>query len=106
MKHLIIRDGANGHNTFAIPGTDEIDVYYGDAAASTVTVPPGANYVVYSATDDFYVRWDGTAAAIPGADITNGTGSEINPTIRDIKGVTSFSIIAAVDTVVTMAFYK
>ena len=106
MEKLVIKPGANGHNSYAILGASYVDVYYGDAAAATFTVPAGANYVLFSATGDFYVRWDGSAAAIPSADVTNGAGSELNPVVRDVAPSQQFSIIAAAAVVVTMSFYK
>jgi hypothetical protein len=106
MKHLIIRNEANGVNTFAIPGTDEIDFYILTTSAVTVTVPTNAKFAIFSATDDFYARWDGSDATIPGGNITDGTGSEINPIVRDVRGVSTFSIIApTANTRVSIAFY-
>lgn len=106
MKKLTIQSGANSHNTYAIDGPDSVDIYYGDAAATTFTVPSGARFVLFAATGDFYVRWDGSAAAIPSADVTNGSGSEVNPIVRSVKGSETFSIIAAADVIVTMAWYS
>lgn len=72
----------------------------------THTVPTGAAYVLFSATGDFYVSYDGDAATIPAADVTDGTASELNPTIRYIAGVAELDLIAPLNTVVTMSFYK
>lgn len=104
MKELRIASN-NGHNTYAIDGSDYIDTYYGDAAATTFTFPTGAHYVLFSATGDFYVRWDGSAAAIPSADVTNGSGSAANPRVRHGVPGDTFSIIAAADIIVTMEFF-
>lgn len=103
MKELSIQSN-NGHNTYAIKGADYVDVYYGDAIATTFTVPSKAKFVLFSATDNFYVNWNGTAA-IPSGDITNGSGSELNPIIRAVKPGDTFSVIAAADIVVTLSFY-
>lgn len=74
--------------------------------AETVTVPTGATVVSFSGTADFYVNFNGGTAAVPVADITDGTGSELNPTVRYIPGKTSFSIVAPADAVVVMSFYN
>jgi hypothetical protein len=91
---------------FAVPQSDHIDVRV--LAASTKedhTKPTGANYVVFSATDDFYVKMDGTAA-VPAGDVTDGSGSELNPGVRYIADVTTISLIAPRSCTVTMAFYE
>lgn len=72
--------------------------------AEAHTVPTDARFVVFSSDGDFYVRYNGTAA-IPGADVTDGTSAEINPTVRNLSGVTSISLIASATRVVSMAFY-
>lgn len=69
----------------------------------SMKVPVDARYVVFSGTDNFYVAYDATAT-VPG-DVTDGTASELNPTMRDLKGVSSISIISPTSCVVTAAFY-
>jgi hypothetical protein len=65
-----------------------------------------ANYVVFSANCDFYVRMDGTAA-VPSADITDGTASELNPTVRYLGGnVAAIGLKSASSCIVTMQFYR
>lgn len=72
--------------------------------AESMKVPDGARYVVFSATDNFYVAYDATAA-VPG-DVADGTASELNPTMRDVQGKSSVSIISAATCIVTAAFYS
>jgi hypothetical protein len=63
--------------------------------AKTVTVPPNAARVIFGTTaTPFYLRVGGTAAA-PGADVTDGTGSAINPSDRLVTGGSTFSLFAA-----------
>lgn len=69
-----------------------------------VTVPSDAHHVVFSATGDFYVRF-AAAAAIPVADVTDGTGSMLNPEYRDIDLVTTFGIVSPTDCTVTFEYY-
>lgn len=71
--------------------------------AESITIPADAKYVVLAGTVDFYARY-GATAAVP-TDTTDGTASELNPTMRYIKGKTYISVIAAADCIVTAAFY-
>lgn len=62
--------------------------------AETITPPTWADTVVFSANADFWYRI-GSAAAVPGTDVTDGTGSGLNPTIRKgIRGKT-ISVISS-----------
>lgn len=80
--------------------------------AETVTVPANGDIVVFQLQDDegiFYARWDGSAAAVPSGDIADGTGAEINPSVRFIpnSASTSFSIVSPIaNTLVIMSFYS
>ncbi len=73
--------------------------------AETHTIPTGATYVLFSTTSNFYVAYSGTAT-VPSADITNGSGPELNPVLRSVSGLASISIISPATCIVTMAFYK
>lgn len=63
--------------------------------AEAVDVPTGARFVVFGADVNFAVRYNATAAGTAAAygDVTNGTGVEINPTIRFLTNVAEISII-------------
>jgi len=64
-----------------------------------------ARYVLFSANGDFWCKMGGTAA-IPAADVTDGSGSEVNPALRKIPdGITSIGLIAPSACVVTMQFF-
>lgn len=93
----------------ALPPSTHVDALSLTAgAAETFTVPSGALFVVFSATGNFYARY-GATATVPG-DTSDGSASELNPTIRklvDANGaaITSISVIAPADAVVTAAYY-
>ncbi len=78
--------------------------------AEAHTVPTGANglkanYVVFSANADFWVDV-GKTAAVPAADITDGTAPDLNPTVLYLGGsVTTISLISTAGGIVGMAFY-
>src|SRR5688572_6181721 len=63
--------------------------------AEAFAVPTGAKYVVFGADVNFAVRYNaalaGTAAAY--ADAADGTGCEVNPTVRWLQGVAEISVI-------------
>lgn len=65
-----------------------------------------AKTVLFASTCDFYADVNGTAA-VPSADVTNGSASELNPTVRYLGGdVTTISLISADACVITMSFYR
>lgn len=107
MKPLVIKTGANGSNTHAIPGATSIYHYYGPTSAQTVTVPAKAKYALFNANADFAVRWDGGTAVMPASNVTDGTGSELNPTVRSVVAGETFSLISAAATdIVSIAWYS
>ena len=87
-------------------GSDHIDNFVLAAGtAKAVIVPTAAVFAVFLATGTFYARWGGGAAAVPAADVTDGTGAEVNPTVRSVAGVASLSLIAPAACVVAVAWY-
>ena len=83
---------------------DNFDLAAG--VADTVTVPTGAVIAVFSANTDFLIRRGGTATLIT-ADVEDGTGSILNPTMRRFPpSVTSFSIISPLGGDVSIEWYK
>lgn len=102
MKPLIAQTNAGS----AVLFSDYIDVrVLASNVAETVTVPTGAAFVVFNSTTNFYANANGTAA-VPAADVTNGTGSELNPASRYVANVSTFSVIAPTDSIITMAWYS
>ena len=92
---------------FAAPACTYVDAkVLAAGVAESVTVPTNAKVVIFSGNADFYVNWT-TTAAVPVADIANGSGGELNPGVRVISNnIASFSIISPGTTVVTMSWYK
>jgi hypothetical protein len=89
------------------PSPDRVDnLVLSIGTAKSVAVPTGARFGVFSATGTFYARWDGSAAVVPTADVTDGTGAEINPTVRDVRDSASVSLIASAACVVAVAWYS
>lgn len=70
------------------------------------TVPATARYVIFSSTCGVYYVKTGGTAAVPAADVTDGSGSELNPAGYFIEGATSLGVISPSACIVTAAFYK
>ena len=78
------------------------------ATGEAFDVPAGAQYVSFGANVDFFVKWGSTAASVPSTDYTDGSGSELNPTVRNIgstNATTGLSLIAVTTGIVTMSWY-
>lgn len=76
------------------------------ATNEQITVPTNARWAFFACNVDVWVRYDGTAAAVPSVDITNGVGQELNPTIRYIRGIARIDMISASAGFCSIAYYK
>lgn len=113
MRKLAQAVDANNYPVpFASIAPDHVDARV--LAASTAeahTVPAGAKYVRLTGTVAFYVKFGGTAA-IPSADITDGTSSILisatccPATYKIPEGVTSIGVIASAICVLTLEFFE
>jgi hypothetical protein len=106
LSALIMRPGANGEQIFLRPAPLYVDTR--DLAANTNethTVPAGADCVIFSADGDFYAKPNG-AATMVAADVTDGSGSELNPVGWELTGVVTLGLIAPAARKVTLSFYK
>jgi len=104
-------DGNNRYTGLGMGYSNYIDtrVLATGSTAERHTVPSGAKKVFFSATGNFYAKFGGNSvtAAVPAADVTDGSGSELNPTLRTIDDAGYISLVAPTDgTIVTMAFYS
>lgn len=87
--------------------SDTVNAYVMTGSSIAVTVPSGARYASFSATGPFYVKFAaGGTAAIPGANVTDGSASVLNPTVRDITDLASFAVIGTAGVVVTISYYN
>ena len=105
MRPLIIASGANGHPTFSIPTSDSINAVSLTAnTAESITIPSGATYVMFSATDDFYANYT-TTATVP-TDTVDGSAAELNPIVRTLLSSDTISVISESTCKVTATFYS
>ena len=70
-----------------------------------VTVPSDALYAVFASTADIWVRV-GNVAAVPSGDVTDGTGSELNPIVRRVEPGATIGVISEYAAKVSIVFYK
>lgn len=73
--------------------------------AETRTVPTGARYVIFSQNCAAVYMKLGATAAVPAADVTDGTASELNPAAWFITGSTQISMIAPTACTITISWY-
>lgn len=84
--------------------------------AQQVTVPTDtasnkkANYAFFSASAPFYASYTPTgqadvAAAVPAANITDGTAPDLSPTVRKVRSCDKIGLISPTDQVVILTFY-
>lgn len=106
MRQLTAILDPNSNPLVGLSWSDYID--HRVLAANTAevhTVPAGARYVLMSGSENFYARMN-AAAAVPVADVADGTGSMINPGLRSLAGVTTIGLIAAAECIVSLEFYS
>jgi hypothetical protein len=105
MKRLSVVQDSNKQVASGINAPDYIDARVLAANVAKVhTIPTNAVFVLFSSTSDFYVNYD-AAAAVPATDVTSGAGSELNPTLRKIDGLSTIGLIAPATCVVTLCFF-
>ncbi|MBF0560651.1 MAG: hypothetical protein HQL37_01295 [Alphaproteobacteria bacterium] len=73
--------------------------------AKTLTVPSGATVALINATAPVWVRFGGSAA-VPSADITDGSAPELNPGPRLVKEGMTIGVAAAQSSLVNILFYQ
>ena len=111
MKELLMRNGSNSSPVGAYEQSDVIDARVLAAnTAESHTVPTGAKFVRIAADVAIYVKIGG-AAAVPAADVTDGSASELltpnmPPMMFSLGSATAIGLISAAAAKVTLAFYK
>lgn len=86
-----------------VPSTD---IYSGELSANieqTLSVPTGADFVLFNADNDFYVNYDLTAT-VPSGPISQ-VGGELNPIVRNVTEITTLHFISAAVTKLSVVFY-
>lgn len=77
--------------------------------AETVTLPANTRIVIFSANCNFHAK-PGASAAVPAADVTDGTASEMNPSawyFANAAGATQdVTVISSGACIVTLSAYQ
>lgn len=95
-----------GQSTLVPVASEWINHYVLTATvAESITPPTGASVVLFSSTHDFYANFNGGVAAIPAGDVTDGTGSSLNPGARVVKPGVAISVISENNAKITVEFY-
>lgn len=104
LKQMNIALGSDGESTLSAPTSNDINgVLLAANVAESITIPSGSKFAMFNATADFYANYSTTAAVI--SDTTDGTGSELNPTVRTLASGDTISVISGEVCRVTVAFY-
>jgi hypothetical protein len=104
MKKFIGNGDPASKEGFALPPSDHVDVAVLTGTNQEFNVPAGASYVVFSSDAPFFAAYGATpAAAVPGASVTDGSGSEQNPTVKRLDGVGVISLAGTAT--VTLSYY-
>lgn len=94
---------------FAPPMSDTVNALVFTAAGSRkIAVPADAVFVLFSSNVDFFAKMGDidVTAAVPNADVTNGSAAAMNPSSRLIPaGVTHIAVAVAAVGIVTAEFY-
>ena len=104
MKQMNIATGSDGESTLSAPTSTDINgALLAANVAESITIPSGSKFAMFNATADFYARYTGTASVI--SDTTDGSGSELNPTVRTLTGSDTISVISGETCYITVCFY-
>lgn len=103
---LIYEKCTTDNNTFVFPQSDTIYAVVLEASTEdSITIPTGATIAFIASTATFWMKIDGTAA-VPLANVEDGSASELNPTSCVLRGNSTMSFISAQACTVTIAFYS
>jgi hypothetical protein len=96
-----------GDQTFAVAQGYVNNYLLVAGVAKSITIPTGSNFALLSSSADVWVVIGaGKTAAIPSGDVTDGTGSELNPVCRFVKGETAMSVISSAAAKLSIMFYE
>jgi hypothetical protein len=108
MRSLQLKSDGNNQPTSSPMPSDYVQAVLLVAnVEQTVTVPAAAldGFVLFSADGQFWARPNATAA-IPVANITDGTASVLNPASWALDGVATIHLIADAATKISVSFFK
>lgn len=90
-------------NNYVLTANTPVNITVSNLTGANGLVP---NYFVFASNADFWVKWNGSGATVPSSTVTDGTGLELNPSVRRIgAGVTSLSIVSATACIVQIGLF-
>jgi hypothetical protein len=106
MKQFFYEYDANRQNSGFYQQSDTIyNVVLQANVMQTINPPTGAMMVLFNSDKVFYCKFNANAV-VPAGNVVDGSASEISPDKRSLRNVTDIRLIAAAETVVTLAFYS
>lgn len=103
----IYPDANKGYATYIRNAPAYIDARVLAANVSeTHTKPAAANAVIFSSSCAAFYAKIGASAAVPAADVTNGSASELNPSSWFMGAATQVTLIAPTDCIITLSWYN
>lgn len=106
MRSLETCEDARGADTAVLlPSDMRSAVVLAAGVPKAVPVPDGAGTVLFNATGPFWVQYGG-GAVLPVADVPAGSAPELSPAARRIAGIATLGLVAPVDAVVSLSFYR
>lgn len=108
VDELTVRDDGS-YAIYVRPTTYSVTKTLAADTAEYITVPSGANYVLFSSNVAFMARYNETAAGTAAAafgDATPDACHELSPTVRQIRGVGEISVIAKAACELSALFFK
>lgn len=101
----VIRDEANGI-VVGLGNPDYVNNYhFAGAGTATVTWPTDAKLAHIIGTAAFWAK-SGAGAAVPAADITNGTASRNSPSFMERRGEATFTLAVSGACEIGVEFYS
>lgn len=97
------KQGGGGFSALTLSGYVDTRVL-GVATNEDITVPAGAHFAILSGTIDFYAKRGGSAAIAAG-DVTDGSGSVLNPYIIAVEPGDVIGLISAAACIVTISYF-
>lgn len=110
MIPLAAESDHDSHQVLVRPFSDTVNMFVLSANTEAhQTIPTGASRVILNGTAAYYTRigGTGTVAAIPGSNVTDGTGCSIQAAGYALRSTdTVISCISPVACIVSMEFYS
>lgn len=105
VNFALVRDEGSANALIRVPSQCVDNRVLAAGVAETYTVQSGAKTCLFSSNAPFWARPDATAA-VPAADVSDGTGSTFSPAAWYVGATTSISLIAPTVAALSIECYK